>query len=382
MGTFAILASALLRAHGAGVLGGHRRAGGARSCGWASCSSSTSWRSWWPPSRPTSSRFSPPSTSRSPSRTRSRREVRQLAGVRPLRIARWLKLVPAHTPIGANVKGGTSGALGRWLWSRRYRRGIGIGLAASGVAQGMARQPEVQGRLFTVFILGRPSSRPLPSSASSSASSSSSAVARFRVEASMKNTVTGCLRPRASPSASSSRRRRGARGGVGGRPRHPNPQVGGVRPPRSSPSSSILAVMAKLVWPPVLEMMEKRQQKIQDDLDAAERSKIEAAEEAKSYEAKILEAHHEADAIVAKAKKEAEEVRSAVLAKAQREAADIIAKAHGAVDLRAPQGHDRALRLRRGPLRGDREQDHRQRPLRGGAAQAGREVPRGGGNPR
>ena len=94
----------------------------------------------------------------------------------------------------------------------------------------------------------------------------------------------------------------------------------------------ILAVMAKLVWPSVLEMMEKRQQKIQDDLDAAERSKIEAAEEAKSYEAKILEAHHEADAIVAKAKKEAEEVRSAVLAKAQREAADIIAKARGAVD--------------------------------------------------
>ena len=26
--------------------------------------------------------------------------------------------------------------------------------SASGVAQGMARQPEVQGRLFTVFILG------------------------------------------------------------------------------------------------------------------------------------------------------------------------------------------------------------------------------------
>ena len=94
----------------------------------------------------------------------------------------------------------------------------------------------------------------------------------------------------------------------------------------------IWVILAKLVWPPVLEMMEKRQQKIQDDLDAAERSKIEAAEEAKRYEAKILDAHHEADAIVAKAKKEAEEVRSAVLAKAQREAADIIAKAHGAVD--------------------------------------------------
>ena len=94
----------------------------------------------------------------------------------------------------------------------------------------------------------------------------------------------------------------------------------------------IWVVLAKLVWPQVLAMMEKRQAKIQADLDDAERSKAEAAEEARNYEAKILDAHHEADAIVAKAKKEAEEVRSAVLAKAQREAADIIAKAHGAVD--------------------------------------------------
>ena len=100
----------------------------------------------------------------------------------------------------------------------------------------------------------------------------------------------------------------------------------------------ILVVLSKLVWPSVLGMMEKRQEKIKSDLDVksdldeAERSKIKAAEEARSYEAKILDAHHEADQIVAKAKKEAEEVRSAVLAKAQREAADIIAKAHGAVD--------------------------------------------------
>lgn len=32
--------------------------------------------------------------------------------------------------------------------------GLGIGLAAYGVSQGMARQPEVKGNLFTVFILG------------------------------------------------------------------------------------------------------------------------------------------------------------------------------------------------------------------------------------
>ena len=94
----------------------------------------------------------------------------------------------------------------------------------------------------------------------------------------------------------------------------------------------IWAVLAKLVWPQVLQMMEKRQEKIQSDLDAAERSKVEAADQARAYDAKIVEAHREAEAIVAKAKKEAEEERSRILAKAQREAADVIAKAHGAVD--------------------------------------------------
>lgn len=94
----------------------------------------------------------------------------------------------------------------------------------------------------------------------------------------------------------------------------------------------IWAVLAKLVWPQVLQMMEKRQEKIQSDLDSAEKSKVEAAESAKTYEAKIVEARQESEAIIAKAKKEAEEERSQILAKAQREAADIISKAHGAVD--------------------------------------------------
>lgn len=32
--------------------------------------------------------------------------------------------------------------------------GIGIGLACSGAVGAMARQPEIQGRIFTTFILG------------------------------------------------------------------------------------------------------------------------------------------------------------------------------------------------------------------------------------
>lgn len=93
----------------------------------------------------------------------------------------------------------------------------------------------------------------------------------------------------------------------------------------------IFVILAKFIWPSVLGMMEKRQEKIQSDLDAAEKSKIEAAEQAKAYEAKIVEARQEAESIVAKAKKEAEEERSRILAKAQREASDVVAKAHDAV---------------------------------------------------
>lgn len=32
--------------------------------------------------------------------------------------------------------------------------GIAIGLAANGAATAMARQPEIQGRAFTIFIMG------------------------------------------------------------------------------------------------------------------------------------------------------------------------------------------------------------------------------------
>ncbi|MGI6231067.1 MAG: F0F1 ATP synthase subunit B [Tractidigestivibacter sp.] len=91
-------------------------------------------------------------------------------------------------------------------------------------------------------------------------------------------------------------------------------------------------IMAKFAWPQVLGMMEKRQQKIQDDLDSAEKSKMKAAEEESAYEQKIVDANRQAEEIISKAKKEAEEERSQILAKAQSEASDIITKAHGAVD--------------------------------------------------
>ena len=46
-------------------------------------------------------------------------------------------------------------------------------------------------------------------------------------------------------------------------------------------------VLAKLAWPSILGMMEKRQQKIQDDLDAAANEKAAAEKEHREYQAQI-----------------------------------------------------------------------------------------------
>lgn len=94
----------------------------------------------------------------------------------------------------------------------------------------------------------------------------------------------------------------------------------------------IVVILGKFAWPQIVKMMEKRQAKIQADLDAAEKSRIEAAEYAKTAEAKIDEAHLEAEEIVAQAKKEAEGERAAILAKAQKESAELIAKSRGAIE--------------------------------------------------
>lgn len=90
-------------------------------------------------------------------------------------------------------------------------------------------------------------------------------------------------------------------------------------------------VLAKLAWPSILGMMNKRQNKIQADLDDAEKSREEAANEVKKRKAEALEISRKADGIIAEATKEAEEARARILAQAQREAAETIAKAEDAV---------------------------------------------------
>lgn len=93
----------------------------------------------------------------------------------------------------------------------------------------------------------------------------------------------------------------------------------------------IWVVAAKFVWPSVLGMMDKREQKIQGDLDAAAAEKANAVKEHQEYQAQIANAQNEADEIIAEAKAQAEAERARILAKAQEEAAATVAKARDAV---------------------------------------------------
>lgn len=94
----------------------------------------------------------------------------------------------------------------------------------------------------------------------------------------------------------------------------------------------IWVVLAKLVWPSVIKTLDKRQQTIQDNLDAAEQAKVDAAKALKKAEATIDDAQAQADDIVAEAKKTAEASRDVIIAKANDDAKRITDKARQGID--------------------------------------------------
>jgi F-type H+-transporting ATPase subunit b len=86
--------------------------------------------------------------------------------------------------------------------------------------------------------------------------------------------------------------------------------------------------LAKFAWPMIMDTLDKRQEKIQGDLDAAEHAKDEALREKQAYKKRLDNAEREVGEIISAAKKDAEQERAEVLAKAQRDAADVVAKSH------------------------------------------------------
>ena len=89
----------------------------------------------------------------------------------------------------------------------------------------------------------------------------------------------------------------------------------------------LVAILAKFAYKPLMQALEDRQNKIDENLDSAERDK-KAAEQLKSeYKQQLVDVRIQAQAIVEKAEKLAEENRDRILEDARSESARILKSA-------------------------------------------------------
>lgn len=83
-------------------------------------------------------------------------------------------------------------------------------------------------------------------------------------------------------------------------------------------------LLAKFAYKPLLQVLHERQQKIADNMDAAQQDRQEAAELKMAYQKQLSEARVQAQAIVEKAEKLAEENKEEILKAAREESARIL----------------------------------------------------------
>ncbi|KRM18841.1 ATP synthase F0, B subunit [Ligilactobacillus hayakitensis DSM 18933 = JCM 14209] len=81
----------------------------------------------------------------------------------------------------------------------------------------------------------------------------------------------------------------------------------------------LLALVKKYAWGPVTEMMEKRSQKISDDIDSAEKARQDAEDLLAKREAALKNSRVEASEIIDRAKKNGEQQKANIISSAQDE---------------------------------------------------------------
>ena len=86
-------------------------------------------------------------------------------------------------------------------------------------------------------------------------------------------------------------------------------------------------ILAKFAWPKVLEILEKRQQTIEDSIQEANDTKDKARELRAQADEVVADARRKASEIVLEARADGEKERARIVADAHTEAEDIISKA-------------------------------------------------------
>ncbi len=85
----------------------------------------------------------------------------------------------------------------------------------------------------------------------------------------------------------------------------------------------LLALLVKFAFPPVKRIMTERTAKIRNDIEAAEKARLETERVLAEYRNQLEEGRKEANRLIEEARKTAELMREDLLRRAQEEAADI-----------------------------------------------------------
>ena len=98
--------------------------------------------------------------------------------------------------------------------------------------------------------------------------------------------------------------------------------------------------LSYMLFNPAREMLKKRQDKVMNDIDSAEKSREDAAKLKEEYENRLREIHKEEDAILSAARQKALENETKIIDQAKAEAANIIERANHQAELEMKKAQD------------------------------------------
>ena len=98
--------------------------------------------------------------------------------------------------------------------------------------------------------------------------------------------------------------------------------------------------LSYMLFNPAREMLKKRQDKVKNDIDSAEKSREDAAKLKEEYENRLREIHKEEDAILSAARQKALENETKIIDQAKAEAANIIERANHQAELERKKAQD------------------------------------------
>lgn len=102
----------------------------------------------------------------------------------------------------------------------------------------------------------------------------------------------------------------------------------------------MFAFLSYLLFNPARDLLKKREERVKDNIDSAEKSKADAQALRAEYENKLREINKEADEILSAARKKALESEAKIVENAKEEAASIIARAQKQAELEMKKAQD------------------------------------------